>query len=97
MRPKDQNLIVAQPENNEHVKEQEFHTDPQFDITDQDILKDLAECENENEHLMLPQQQVSTSMGTATKQVVSKKSSPQVPMFSNCQISGNITINFNKN
>ena len=88
------NLIVAIPEISDIPKEN-ISVDPQFEISDQDILTALADCE-QNEQLMLTQH-VSTTTSTSTKQMVLKKSSPRVPMFSNCQISGNITINFNKN
>ena len=68
---------------------------PTFDLTDCDILKLISECEQENEELMLSQE-ITKSNTTTTRQVVAKKSSPRIPVFNKCQISGNITININK-
>ena len=33
---------------------------------------------------------------TVTKQVLQKKTSPQLPIFNNCTFSGNVTFNINK-
>ena len=90
-----ENLIVALPDGQE-IQSENNQIDPQYKISDQDILTAFTECE-QNEQMMQTQH-VSTAIGTSTKQVVSsKKSSPRVPMFTNCHVSGNITIHTNKN
>ena len=67
-------------------------------LSDQDIIKIIQECKQHNEEYMLTQQvKVQSAYTTATKQIVARKSSPKIPIFHNCQISGNITININKN
>ena len=63
-----------------------------LEISDQDIVRILQECEEQNEQYMMTQQ---VNMQT-TKSVIAKRSSPKIPIFNNCHISGNITININK-
>ena len=85
-------MLVSIPDNQDKaIAPHEAH----FDLSDCDIMKLVADCERENEHLLMSQQ-VTTSNTTTTRQLVSKKTSPRIPVFNNCQISGNVTININK-
>ena len=57
-------------------------------------MKIITECEEQNEEYMFTQSvNVSSGKASATKQIVAKRSSPKIPIFHNCQILGNITIN----
>lgn len=68
---------------------------PNFNLTDTDLMPIIADYEKENKHLIMSQQ-ITTSNETPTRQVVAKKSSPRIHVFNNCEISGNIMININK-
>ena len=86
-------MLLAIPDYNNLNNSPQMDTN--FDLSDQDIVKILEDCEQENQHLMMTQQ-VSTTNKT-TEQILAKKSSPRIPIFNNCHIAGNITININKN
>ena len=66
-----------------------------LELSDQDLMKIISNCESE--HLIMMTQHVSTSTSSTTKQAVAKKSSPRIPLFHKfCHI-GTLTINFNNN
>ena len=74
---------------------------PQMELSDQDLMNIIQQTENDHQLMMSQNKEVTTTDGSSTMVstntiVVSKKTSPQMPMFSGCTISGNITININK-
>ena len=71
-------------------------------LSDADLVKIIQQCEKENEDVLMSQQcqkEITNCDGSTskmlTKQMVAKKSSPQVSLFHQCKIE-NITINIHK-
>ena len=71
-----------------------------LDISDQDLMNIIQQAESNNSDLMLSQtKQIATSSEGTTiksKNTLTKKSSPIVPIFTGCTFTGNVTININK-
>ena len=86
------NLIVALP--NSESEDNKPRT-PTLEISDTDIVKILEKCESNS--MALTQQVNSGQSLYVSKQLVQQKNSPKIPIFTNCTISGNVTININKN
>ena len=69
---------------------------PNFNLSAVDLLELLSEVDDNQ--LMLAQETTkSQNMISQKNQLLAKKGSPTIPTFQNCQITGNITININKN
>ena len=84
--------ILQIPDYNQMMPKE--NTQPNFELSDTDIIQVLEDCECENQEMLMTQR-INTSTSTMAT-MMAKKSSPRVPIFNNCYISGNITININK-
>ena len=89
--PAKKQAVVIQDYNK--IDEPKFNQN--LEISDQEIIRILNACEQQNEEYMMTQQ-VNTTTGSSIKQLIAKKSSPKIQEFNNCHISGNITINIVK-
>ena len=88
-------MIIAIPDENQPLPSSP--KTPTLDLSENDIMKILEDCESDT--MALTQQVGVSSAGQSylTKEVVQKKNSPRIPIFNNFSISGNITINITKN
>ena len=88
-------MFISIPDPDETSNLQSCPPTPTFEILDQDIVHILEECETES-YAMTQKVESNDGNSIMSKQVVEKRSSLRVPIFHNCTISGNITINLSK-